>query len=59
MNRIKRFVQWAWTRVSIARYRHKQSAMARQNRDAVERVEHQENGGSPYGPPPMSGGGGM
>ena len=56
MNRIKRFLNWAWTRVSIARYEQQQAAVTRQARDAAERIEHQENGGSPYGPPPMSGG---
>ena len=49
MKWIKQFVHWAWTRVSIARYRQQQTAMTREDRDAAERLEHLENGGSPYG----------
>jgi len=55
MARIKQFVHWARTQISINRYHQKQSAMARQDRDALERVNHQENGGQPYGPPPPAG----
>jgi len=53
MRQIKQFVHRAWTRISISRYRQKQVAMERRDRDVLERLEHQENGGSPYGPPPM------
>ena len=49
MKRIKQFVHWAWVQVGISRYRQKQTAMEIQDRDAVERVEQLENGGSPYG----------
>jgi len=55
VSRLTRWVSTAWTRIRIWRYQELSRAAARQERDAAERLEHQVNGGNPYGPPPMGG----
>jgi hypothetical protein len=54
MGRITNLAGRVWRRMLIWRYQEQQADAARQDRDSVERLEHQREGGSPYGPPPMS-----
>jgi hypothetical protein len=53
MGRLTEAVKTAWTQYRIRRYQRLDAD--RQAFYAAERLEHQENGGNPYGPPPMGG----
>ncbi len=54
MRRVADLTARAWKRLLIWRYQDQQRDAFRQDRDAAERLQHQREGGSPYGPPPMS-----
>jgi hypothetical protein len=54
MGRITDVAARTWRRLLIWRYQDQQRDAFRQDRDAAERLEHQREGGSPYGSPPMS-----